>query len=166
MWLSKGVGSSTLKNRLVRRGHVANPPPPRMPVPPKKPVAAWRRKVGLAVPWLLATTVAALVMQIYLAATGLLGAPEYLDTHGLFANAVIRLLYTLLLIVGFVGADWRMGVVGVVLTVLLELQYAFIDAQAATIRGLHAANGAAMLVVASVALLRRLPWVTRHPPQA
>lgn len=134
-----------------------------MPPKPKKPTAAWRLKLGFAIPWLLAATVGALVLQIYLAGAGLLGADAYLDTHALFANAFIRGLFTLLILVGFIGADWRMGVVGVVLTVLLEAQYGLIGATAGEIRGLHAANGAVMLVTASIALMRRLPWRTVKP---
>lgn len=137
---------------------MANPPPPKMRSPPKKPVASWRIQLGKAIPWLLAATVAALAIQVYLAGTGLLGDAGYLEVHALFANAVIRLLFTLLIIIGFVGADWRVGVAGVVLTVLMELQYPFIGATPAVVRGLHALNGVALFGVALVMLLRRLPW--------
>lgn len=140
---------------------MANPPPPKMPPKPKKPTASWRLKVGLAIPWLLAASVVALVLQVYLAGAGLLGAADYLETHKLFANAVIRLLFTLLILVGFVGADWRMGVVGIALTVLLEAQYGFIEAAAGEVRGLHAANAAVMIVITSVSLMRRQPWMQR-----
>lgn len=143
---------------------MANPPPPRMPAPPKKQTAAWRLKVGQAIPWLLATTVAALLIQVFLAASGLLGADENLATHELFANAAIRLLFLLILVVGFVGADLRVGIAGIVLTALLELQYALIDAEDGNVRGLHAVNGVAMLLVAFTLLLRRLPWVARPAP--
>ena len=132
-----------------------------MPTPPKKPTAAWRLKLGKAIPWLLAATVSALLLQVWLAASGLFGGEGYLDAHGLFANAVIRLVYTLIIVVGFVGADWRIGVVGIVLTVLLELQYPLIGAAEPAVAGLHAANGALMLAVALGALIARLPWTPR-----
>ena len=135
-----------------------------MPAPPKKPTAAWRLKLGRAIPWLLAGTVSALLLQVWLAATGLFGGAGYLDAHALFANAVIRLLYTLILVVGFVGADWRIGVVGVVLTLLLEMQYPLIEAVEPAVTGLHAANGAIMLAVVLGALIARLPWTPRARP--
>ena len=145
---------------------MANPPPPKMPPKPKPPMPAWRLKVGKAIPWLLAATVGALLLQVYLAGAGLLGADHILETHSLFANAVVRLLFTLLLLVGFVGADWRIGVVGLALTVLLELQYGLIEAGDGGVRGLHAANGAIMILISAVALMRRLPWAPLGPARS
>ena len=145
---------------------MANPPPPKMPAPPKKPTAAWRLKLGKAIPWVLALTVSMFLVQVYLAGVGLFADAAYLETHGFFGDLVFHLLPLVIAVVGFVGADWRIGVVGVVLMVQMELQYAFMGSLDGFIQALHPVNGVAMMALTTGALMTRLPWAPQRPARA
>lgn len=137
---------------------MANPPPPKMPPPPKKPTAPWRLKLGKAVPGLLAAFMVGGLLQAFLAGYGIenLGAAG-MDAHVAFAH-VIEALPLLVAIVGFVGADWRGGVGGVVLLALFQLQYVFLAFGPAEVRALHALNGVVMVLVAAGLFVHRMPW--------
>ncbi len=142
---------------------MANPPPPKMPAPPPKPTAPWRLKVGKAVPGLLAAFMVGGLLQVFLAGYGIenLGAAG-MDAHVAFAH-VIEFIPLLILIAGFVGADWRGGVGGVVLLVLFQLQYIFLEVGPAGVRALHAFNGAVMILVAAFLFVHRMPWGGQPP---
>lgn len=142
---------------------MANPPPPKMPTQPKKPVASWRLKLGKAIPWLFGLFALGALVQVFFAGYGIenLGA-QGMDYHVTFAH-VIEVLPLLILIVGFVGADWRAGVGGIVLLVQFQLQYVFLAGDYAVVHALHAANGAAMIVVAAAFAMRRIRRATPTP---
>lgn len=145
---------------------MANPPPPRMPPKPKKPTAAWRLKLGRIAPWLFLAFIVGALVQVFLAGYGIenLGA-QGMDEHVLFAH-VVEMIPLLIIIFGFVGADWRAGVGGVVLLVQFQLQYMFLMGLYAPVLALHAFNGVLMIVVAGVFLMRRAPWAKMARPPA
>lgn len=140
---------------------MANPPPPKMPAPPKKPLAPWRRQVGMAAPWLCFVFAVGGAMQAFLAGYGLaeLGG-QGLDYHVNFAH-VIEFLPVLILAAGFIGADNRTGIVGVVLLVLFQAQYAFIQAGGPFVHALHPLNGVVMVVLAFAAFMRGIVWTPK-----
>lgn len=143
---------------------MANPPPPKMPTPPKQPVASWRLKVGKAIPYLLGLFVLGGIIQVFLAGYGIenLGA-QGMEYHITFAH-ILEGIPLLILIAGFVGADWRAGVVGIVLFALFWVQYLVLDSHYSAINAVHAANGALLILVAFAFMMRRLP--RRAPPVA
>lgn len=138
-----------------------------MPAKPKKPVAPWRLKLGKAVPWLFTLFAAGALVQVFFAGYGIenLGA-QGMEYHRGFAH-VIEVVPLLIILVGFLGADWRGGVWGIVLFVQFQAQYAFLASDLAAVNALHAANGAAMLVVAAVMAhrgMRRVAPATSAKP--
>lgn len=143
---------------------MANPPPPKMPPPPKKPVAAWRLKVAKALPGLFAAFVVGGMLQVFLAGYGLdeVGY-QGMDAHVGF-GLILHFLPVLIAIVGFVGADWRAGVTGVVMAFMFELQFMFIGADQPGVRALHVVNGVAMILVALVAFLHRWQAFAKAAP--
>ena len=136
---------------------MANPPPPKMPAEPKKPIASWRLKLGKALPYLFALFVLGGLFQIFLAGYGIENLGDQgMDYHITFAHA-LEMLPLVIVIVGFLGADWRSGVAGIVLFALFFLQYMVLDSNHAAILAVHAANGALMTLIAFTFVLRRLP---------
>ncbi len=133
-----------------------------MPGKPKEPTAAWRLKVGMVTPWLFAAFVIGGLIQVFLAGYGIenLGA-QGMEYHGFFGGAVLHLLPLIIALVGFLGADWRAGVGGVVLMVQFELQFALLGGTYAPVLALHALNGVLMVVLATAFFFRRLPWAKK-----
>lgn len=142
---------------------MANPPPPKMPAEPKKPTASWRLKVGKAIPYLFALFVLGGLFQVFLAGYGIdnLGA-QGMDYHVAFAH-FLEMLPLLIVIVGFLGADWRSGVGGIVLFALYFVQYMVLGSDHAAVNAVHAGNGALMILIAFGFLMRRLPMRSSAP---
>lgn len=137
---------------------MANPPPPKMPSPPKKGPAPWRLKLAKVAPWLFWLFVAGGVLQVYLAGYGI----ENLGDQGMayhvdFAHA-LEMLPLLIIILGFLGANWRNGVGGVVLLGLFFVQYFTLEGTYAPVLALHAANGALLIGTAVVFALAGMRW--------
>lgn len=140
------------------------PPPP----PGPKPPAAWRLKVGKAVPWLFLIFLGGVVMQIALAGAGLLGddaywatgRSEFLDAHVVFVH-VLELFPILFILTGFIGLDRQAGWVGLVLFFLIGLQYALIE-QAGIVRSFHVLNALVIFTLALLMTLSRIPWRPRY----
>ena len=126
-----------------------------MPPPPPKPVAPWRLKVAKALPGLFAAFVVGGMLQVFLAGYGL-GELGYqgMKAHVTFAHFV-EMLPVLVILAGFLGADWRAGVTGIVLALLMQLQYLFLAFDQPGVRALHPVNGVALILVALVAFLHR-----------
>lgn len=144
---------------------MATPPPPKMPAPPKKPVAPWRLKVGNVNPWLLAAASVAMLLQAYLGGVSVFGGGEHADTHEAFGSISMHLLPLFLIIFGFLGADWRVGVVGIILLVLVSAQYFLINSGNEFVKALHIGNWVVIFAMVFGMLMRRLPWAPRGPTQ-
>lgn len=138
---------------------MANPPPPKMPAPPPKPTAAWRLKLAQVAPWLFWLFAVGGLAQAYLAGYGIENLGDQgMDLHVTFAH-VLEMLPLLILILGFLGANWRNGVGGVVLLALYFGQYMAIDGVTyAPVLALHAANGVLLVVLAVVFALAGMRW--------
>src|SRR5688572_10891787 len=110
-----------------------------MPTTPKKPTALWRLKLGKAIPYLFGLFALGALIQVFFAGYGIenLGA-QGMDYHVDFAH-MIEFLPLIILIVGFVGADWRAGVGGIILLVQFQAQYFFLAGDYSAINALHAA---------------------------
>lgn len=137
-----------------------------MPAEPKKPIASWRLKLGKAIPWLFALFAMGALFQVFLAGYGIdnLGA-QGMDHHRDFAH-IIEFLPLIILIVGFVGADWRAGVGGIILLLQFQAQYFFLAGDYAAINALHAANGALMIAVSAGYAMSRLRGTPSRPTPA
>lgn len=135
---------------------MANPPPPRMPAPPRKPLAPWRVKTGQAIPWLAGLLLAGLLVQVWLAGVGLLAFGEYLEYH-VFNAHLVELFPVLIVAAGIIAKDKAGIIAGVVLIVQMQAQYAFLASNNGLVNGLHPLNGVLMLLVTGVLLLRALP---------
>ena len=135
-----------------------------MPEKPKKPVATWRLNLGKVPPWLFGLFVVGGLIQVFLAGYGIENLGDQgMDLHRAFAH-VIEFVPLLILLCGFIGADWRAGVGGVVLLVQFQAQYAFLEGTYAPVLALHALNGVLMIVVATAFFARRLPWSKKSAP--
>src|SRR5687767_12384156 len=112
-----------------------------MPAKAKKPVAPWRLKLGKAIPYLFGLFVLGGLVQVFLAGYGIenLGA-QGMGYHLDFAH-ILEMVPLLIVLVGFLGADWRAGVGGIVLFALFWAQYMLLEADQAVVIALHAANG-------------------------
>ena len=140
------------------------PPPP----PGPKQSAAWRLKVGKAVPWLFLVFLGGVVMQIALAGAGLLGddgywasgRSDFLDAHVMFVH-ILELFPLLFILTGFIGADRQAGWAGVVLFLLFGAQYALIE-QEGVVRSFHVLNALVIFTLALLMTLSRIPWRPRY----
>lgn len=128
------------------------------PDPGPKPLPRWRRGFAAVVPWLTALYLCGLVIQVFLAGYGLqdLGA-NGMEYHVAFAH-VIEIVPLLLILVGFLGADRMAGVMGIVLFVLFQLQYAFVAASSDILRAMHPVNAVVMAGLTLALLLKRPMW--------
>jgi hypothetical protein len=119
------------------------------------PVARWGRGIFLVTAWLF---VGAVALQAFFAGTGLLVEADWLDVHVAFGH-MFELFILLLVGLSLVGRlPRRLVLTGLLLLVLMVLQYAFINIS--DLAGLHTMN--ALVIFWAATVLAKGAW--QHAP--
>lgn len=106
--------------------------------------------------WLLLVFVICVAIQVFLAGASIFADPGYIDMHVMFVH-LFEAVPLLLILFGFLGRDKALGISGIVLFVLISLQYVFV-AVGGLVGALHAVNALAMFSLALTMLHRAQPW--------
>lgn len=125
-----------------------------------KELPKWRRGFRTACTWLFLILLGGVVMQVGLAGAGLLSDTgdnqEFLDAHMAFAG-ILHLLAILIALAGFLGADRQAGISGIVLFLLMGIQFPLIHASGVT-PSFHVLNALVIFTMALLMTLSRIPW--------
>jgi hypothetical protein len=116
--------------------------------------------------WLCASlVVVGIILQVFFAGASLLVDGSYLITHRIFAHIVELVIFVLLLVGLPTRFSWRIQGLGLLLLLLMFLQYVFLYAVPNTgfpvLRALHAVNALAMFWLALI-LAQRTWRLTRQ----
>lgn len=130
-----------------------------------KPTPAWRNAFAHAVPWLLATMLTTVILQIALGAAMAVGEDyDYLPAHGMLAG-ILHLLPLLVLIAGILAKDWPAAGAGGAVLFLVFIQFPLIDLTGA-VRAMHVLNALLIFTITLLTMHERMPWVKRVKPAA
>lgn len=148
---------NSAERQAALAAEAARPPPP-------KTLPKWRQGFRAVVPWLLASFLCGLVIQVFLAGYGLpLLGNQGMQYHVQFAG-MLELVPLVILLAGFLGADKWAGIGGIVLAVQFSAQHALLASTNTILRALHPTNGVLMLLLTLGLLLHRPMWKDERKP--
>ena len=121
-----------------------------------KPMPKWRWALRRVAGWLLLVFLICVAIQVFLAGLSVFADPSYIEMHISFVH-LFEALPLLLILFGFLGRDKALGITGIVLFVLISLQYVF-AAVGGIVGALHAVNALVMFGLALTMFHRAMPW--------